>query len=178
MPRGESARRADLITRELYGDFELALEWKLSPGGNSGVMFRVTEDHERSYHTGPEMQILDDDVHRDGANPSTSTGANYALHPPTEDVVRPVGEYNEVRLVVRGPHVEHWLNGVKVVEYELWSDEWKEQVAATKFAQWPRYGLNRSGHVALQDHGNQVWFRNVKIRRLEDSSAASGEAHR
>lgn len=163
---GEGVRRSDLITRELYGDFELRLEWKITPGGNSGIMFRVTEDHDRTYYTGPEMQILDDDKHRDGLKPETSAGSNYALHAPASDVVRPVGEWNEVRLRVEGPHVEHWLNGQKIVEYELWSDDWEQRVAASKFRRWPRYGRNPSGHVALQDHGNELWFRNLAIRRL------------
>jgi hypothetical protein len=171
-PSHPAAKRADLITRAQYGDFELRLEWKVTPGGNSGVMFRVSEDSERSYHTGPEMQILDNAGHRDGGNPLTSTGSNYALHAPVRDVTRPVGDWNEVRIVARGPHVEHWLNGVKVVEYELWSADWKAKVAASKFAQWPRYGLNETGHLALQDHDDEVWFRNVMVRRLPAGGAS------
>jgi hypothetical protein len=87
-------------------------------------------------------------------------------------VTRPVGEWNEVRIVAHGPHVEHWLNGVKVVAYELWTEDWKAKVKATKFAQWPRYGLNERGHIALQDHDDEVWFRNLKVRRL-DAGASS-----
>ncbi|HUP22446.1 MAG TPA: DUF1080 domain-containing protein [Thermoanaerobaculia bacterium] len=171
-PDAPEAKRSDLITREQYGDFELRLEWKLTPGGNSGVMFRVSEDSERSYHTGPEMQILDNAGHRDGGSPLTSTGANYGLHAPVRDVTRPVGEWNEVRIVAHGPHVEHWLNGVEVVAYELWTEDWRAKVKATKFAQWPRYGLNERGHIALQDHDDEVWFRNLKVRRLDAGAAA------
>ena len=173
-PTAEGAQRADLVTKKQYGDFELRLEWKLTPGGNSGVMFRVSEDAERSYHTGPEMQILDNAGHRDGGSPLTSTGSNYALHPPVRDATRPVGEWNQVRIVARGPHVEHWLNGVKVVEYELWTEDWKAKVKASKFAQWPGYGLETKGHIVLQDHDNEVWFRNLAVRRLKKN--ASGDA--
>jgi hypothetical protein len=175
-PTGEGAQRADLITKKQYGDFELRLEWKLTPGGNSGVMFRVSEAAERSYHTGPEMQILDNAGHRDGGSPFTSTGSNYALHAPVRDTTRPVGEWNEVRIVARGPHVEHWLNGVKVVEYELWSEDWKAKVKASKFAQWPGYGLETKGHIVLQDHDNEVWFRNLAVRRLKKSSSTEPPA--
>lgn len=156
----------DIITREPFDDFDLRLEWKISEGGNSGIFFRVTEEAERTYHSGPEMQILDDSRHVDGGDPTTSSGANYALHAPSEDVVRPVGEWNEARIVAEGSHVEHWLNGVKIVEYELGSDEWEALVAASKFVEWPPYGRQRSGHIALQDHGDHVWFRNLRIRRL------------
>lgn len=164
--RPESGPRADLVTREEFENFELSLEWAVAEGGNSGIFFRVSEARERTYETGPEMQILDDDGHRDGERAITSAASNYALHPPNRDVLRPVGEFNRVLLRVQGDRVEHWLNGVQVVEYRLWSDDWKSRVAASKFAAMPGYGLERSGHIALQDHGDPVRFRNLKIRRL------------
>lgn len=157
----------DIITVDQYDNFELVLDWKVAPGGNSGIMFRVTEDADATYHTGPEMQILDNAGHADGQNPMTSTGSNYALHAPTKDAVKPAGEWNTVRLVVNRGHVEHWLNGKKIVQYELWRDEWKKLVAASKFAAWPKYGMNRKGHIALQDHGDAIAFRNIKILPLE-----------
>lgn len=159
----------DIITVREYDDFELSLEWKIGECGNSGIFYRVKEDeqYESTYHTGPEMQVLDNTCHADAGNgPDRTAGANYALHPPSEDVTKPAGEWNQTRIVVDSAHVEHWLNGVKVVEYELWSDDWKQRVAASKFTEWPDYGLARSGHIALQDHGDPVWFRNVKIRPL------------
>lgn len=156
----------DLITRDQYGDFELTLEWKISPGGNSGIMYRVTEAADRTYETGPEMQVLDNSMHQDGKNPLTSAGSDYALYAPARDVTRPVGEWNAVRILVRGNHVEHWLNGEKVVEYELGSPDWEAKVKASKFAEWPGYGRASRGHIALQDHGDRVWYRNVKIRAL------------
>jgi hypothetical protein len=116
------------------------------------------------WESGPEMQILDNDRHPDGRNPLTSAGSNYALDAPPADLTRPIGMWNSARLVVKGPHVEHWLNGEKVVEYELWTDAWKAAVAASKFAKMPNYGLPKSGRIALQDHGDRVEFRNVKIR--------------
>jgi hypothetical protein len=158
------SRAGDLITRAQYTSFELALEWKVPPGGNSGVMFHVVEELERTYHSGPEMQIHDNGGHRDGRNPLTSAGSNYALHAPPSDITKPVGEWNTARLVVNGTHVEHWLNGEKVVEYELGTPEWIEKVAASKFNEWPRYGKAGRGHIAIQDHDSAVAFRNVKIR--------------
>jgi hypothetical protein len=158
------ARGGDLISKEPFADFEFAFDWKLAAaGGNSGVMFRVVEALAQTYHSGPEMQILDDAGHRDGRVPETSCGANYALHASSKPMCRPVGEWNSARLVVRGARVEQWMNGEKVVEYELWSPDWKAQVAASKFKAWPEYGMAKSGHLALQDHGNPVSFRNLKI---------------
>lgn len=155
-----------LITRDRFADFELALEWKVAEGGNSGVFYRVTEAERAPYWTGPELQVLDNKGHPDGRTPETSAGANYGLHAPGEDVTRPAGEWNEVRIVVRGAHVEHWMNGVRIVEYELWTDKWRAAVAATKFADWPGYGMAAAGHVGLQDHGDPVWYRNIRVREF------------
>jgi len=160
------AAGADLITEDEFANFELKLEWKISEGGNSGIMYRVTEDNEASYESGPEMQVLDDARHADGGSRLTSAGADYGLYPSPAGVVRPAGEWNAVRIVVNGAHVEHWLNGQKVVEYELWSPDWKARVADSKFHQWPGYGMAHRGHIALQDHGDRVAYRNIKIRLL------------
>lgn len=156
----------DIATKEQYGDFELRLEWKVSPGGNSGIMFRATEDKNYPWETGPEMQVLDDDLHPDGRNPLTSAGSNYALHARTRDVVRPANEWNEVRIIVKGDEVEYWLNGYRVVQYTLNSPEWKELVAKSKFASMPDYGQRKVGHIVLQDHGDLVAYRNIRICRL------------
>ena len=155
-----------IITRDQFADFELAFEWRVEERGNSGVFYKVTEAERAPYGTGPEYQVLDNAGHPDGQQPETSAGANYALQAPVGDVTRPVGDWNQARIVVRGPRVEHWMNGVKIVEYELWTDEWRALVAKTKFAEWPSYGMAGEGHVGLQDHGDPVWYRNVKIREL------------
>jgi hypothetical protein len=157
---------ADIITREQFGDFDLWLEWKVAPGGNSGVMYRITEEYDYSYKSGPEMQVLDDAAHRDGLSRLTAAGSNYALHAAPAGVVKPAGEWNLARILVQGNHVEHWLNGQKVVEYELLSPEWEALVKASKFEQWPNYGRAGQGHIALQDHGDWVAYRNIKIRAL------------
>ena len=162
-PGGEGG---DIITREQFQDFELRLEWKLAEAGNSGIFFRVAETGRYTYWTGPEMQVLDNDGHRDGQSPLTSAGANYGLHAPSVDATRPVGEWNEVRIVVRGNDVEHWLNGERVVSYSLGSEEWTALVAGSKFAEWPGYGEAPMGHIGLQDHGDPVWYRNIAIREL------------
>lgn len=159
-------RAGDIVTVAQFGSFELTLEWQVAAGGNSGVMYHVTEEADETYKTGPELQILDDAQHPDGAARLTAAGACYGLYPSPPGAVRPAGEWNTVRLLVDGPHVEHWLNGVKVAEYELWSADWDARVKASKFAEWPGFGLARRGHIALQDHGDRVAFRNIKIRVL------------
>lgn len=158
----------DLITVEEFSNFELALEWKVTEGGNSGVFYLATTGTDVIYENAPEMQVLDDARHPDGANPLTSAGANYGLHPAPRGVVKPVGEWNSARVRVESGQVEHWLNGQKIVEYELGSPDWQERVASSKFADWPEYGQARSGHIGLQDHGDPVWFRDIKIRVLDE----------
>ncbi len=135
-------------------------------GGNSGVFYRVSEAPELEWvwQSGPEMQVLDDARHQDGARPETSAGACYGLYPVPRGVARPAGQWNQARILVRGNHVEHWLNGRKVVEYQLGSLDWEERVRRSKFGEMPRYGREPTGHIALQDHGDWVAYRNIKIR--------------
>ena len=163
-----AANASDIITKDQFADFELVLEWKIAPGGNSGIFFHVREHSSLShaYLSGPEMQVLDNEGHSDGRDPLTSAGSNFALHAPIRDVTKKAGEWNEARLNVNGSHVEHWLNGVKLLEYELGSDDWSRSVASSKFKDMPEYGKARSGHIALQDHGDWVAFRNIRIRHL------------
>ena len=156
----------DLASNSEYTDFELSFEWKISEGGNSGVFFHVTEDNDVPWKTGPEMQVLDDERHQDGREPKTAAGANYALYPAEGKQLKPVGQWNQARLRVQGAHVEHWLNGTRVVSYDLWTEQWKADVAASKFANMPDYGSRKSGLIVFQDHGNPVWFRNIKLRSL------------
>jgi hypothetical protein len=156
----------DIITRDQFGDFELELEWKVGPAGNSGIMYRVTEADSSTYRTGPEYQILDDAAHQDGKNRLTSAGSAYGLYAAPAGVVKPAGEWNSARIVAHGAHIEHWLNGQKVVEYELWSPDWEAKVRNSKFVEWTGYGRSPRGHIALQDHGDRVEFRNIRIREL------------
>jgi hypothetical protein len=164
----EEMTGGDLITDRQFENFELELEWKISPGGNSGIFFGVREIDglDVAYLTGVEMQVLDDARHPDGAVPETSAGSCYALYARSEDVTRPVGEYNEARIVVRDGVVEHWLNGVKIVDYDMNSEDWARRVAASKFADWEHFARYRRGHIGLQDHTDRVWYRNIRIREL------------
>jgi hypothetical protein len=157
---------ADIITDDQYASFELAIDWQISPKGNSGIMYRVTEADSDSYETGPEMQVLDDAGHHDGLSRLTAAGSVYGLYPAPEGVVRPAGQWNQARIVVKGDSVQHWLNGVLVAEYVLGSPDWAARVAKSKFAQWPGYGKAKKGYIALQDHGDWVAYRNIKIRVL------------
>lgn len=158
----------DIVTEGEYENFELSLEWAISEGGNSGIFFHVVESPKYKYvwETGPEMQVLDNAKHNDGKNALTSAGSNYALHAPAKDVTKPVGEFNEVRIVVKKGNVQHWLNGEKIVEYQIGSPEWKELVEGSKFKQMPDYAKSGKGRIALQDHGDRVRYRNIKIRPL------------
>lgn len=175
MPAGWQARdgaltrvseATDIITTDQYANFELTLEWQISPKGNSGIMYRVTEADSFSYETGPEMQVLDDEGHRDGLSRLTAAGSVYGLYPAPEGLVRPAGQWNQVRIVVNGNDVEHWLNGTQVAHYVLGSPEWAALVAKSKFKQWPGYGKAKTGFIALQDHGDWVAYRSIKIRVL------------
>jgi hypothetical protein len=159
-------RATDIVTVDQFGDFELMLEWRVPPNGNSGVLYRVTEDDDVIWHTAPEYQVIDNG-YQPGLKPAQYAGANYDLHPPSRDVTRPVGAWNQTRILARGAHVEHWLNGVKIVEYELWTPEWERLVRESKFKEYPAYGRARRGHIGLQDHGDRVAFRNIRIRELK-----------
>jgi hypothetical protein len=156
----------DIVTTEQFGDFELSIDWKVAPGGNSGIMYRCAEDKDYPWQTGPECQVLDDERHNDGKNKKTSAGSLYDVVAPPLDVVRPAGEWNTARIVARGTKIEHWLNGFKVVDIDLASDDFKKAKAESKWKDAADYASKASGHIALQDHGDEVRFRNIKIRKL------------
>jgi len=158
--------QVDLITRESYEDFELELEWKVEKEANSGIMFHVSEADAETYMSGPEMQIVDDANTEDGANPKTSAGSLYDLIAPTNKTCHPAGEWNRIRLIVQDRHVEHWMNGKRIVEYELGSAPLQGLIANSKFKAWPRFAQEKTGYIALQSHGKSVWFRNIRVRRL------------
>ena len=156
----------DLITKEQFGDFDLRLEWKISEGGNSGVIYHVMETKNATFETGMEMQVLDDARHGDGKNPLTSAGSAYALYAPSQKVVLQANEWNSIRILSKGNHVEHWMNGVKILEYEKDSADWKERVSKSKYKDWNEFGKYSTGHIAFQDHGDVVAYRNIRIRKL------------
>jgi hypothetical protein len=165
-PGGKGAGGGDdIITRDQYDNFELILEWKIPKGGNSGILYHVSEDAETSWHTAPEMQVLDNAAYP-GRDKRQLAGACYDLYAPTRDVTRPAGQWNKVKLMVQGNHVEHWLNDEKIVQYELGSEDWNRRVAASKFKDLPRFARARKGYICLQDHTDRVEYRNIKIRSL------------
>jgi hypothetical protein len=157
----------DIVSKEQFADFELELDWKIGVAGNSGVFYRGSEEEDKIYWTAPEYVLLDDIKARDNRSRLTCAGAVHSVYPSPEGHLKPVGEWNATRIVAKGAHIEHWLNGAKVVEYELWSPDWEAKVAASKFKAWPKYGRLKSGHIALQgDHSGELAFRNIRIRTL------------
>lgn len=161
-------RGGDIITVEQFLDFELSWEWKLNAGGNNGVKYFVTEA--RPSFPGHEYQMIDDEEHPDGRlGPKRQTGSFYeVLAPAANKPLKPVGEWNASRIVVKGGHVEHWLNGAKILKYELGSDAVKQGIAASKFKNAPGFGDKIKGHIMLTDHSDECWFRNIRIRELAD----------
>ena len=160
---GDSHGGGDIVTVDRFSDFDLRFEWRIAPGANSGLKYFVTE--ERDGPIAHEYQVLDDARHPDAKiGPHRQTAAFYDVLPPAADKpLRPVGEWNESRVLVRGNHVEHWLNGRKVVEYELGSPELAAAIARSKFKDVPGFGQKIAGHILLQDHGDEVAFRSIKI---------------
>jgi hypothetical protein len=159
-------QRADLITVDQYENFELAFDWKISAQGNSGVMFHVSENFDEPYATGPEYQVLDDKGYPGEVAETNFSGSDYGLYAAQNKKLNPVGEWNSGKIIVKGNHVEHWLNGVQVVSYELHSDEWKKLVAKSKWKDFPAYATTKTGFIDLQDHGHEVWFKNIMIKTL------------
>lgn len=159
-------RGGDIVTEKTYTDFDLTWEWRIAEGGNNGLKYLVTE--ERPSAPGHEYQMIDDEGHPDGKlGPKRQTASFYDVLPPSlKKRLRPVGDWNSSRVLLRGDHVEHWLNGAKVLEYELGSDAVKAAVAASKFKNAAGFGTKIAGHIMLTDHQDECWFRNIKIREL------------
>ena len=155
----------DIVTNDEFDNFELVLDWKLSPLANSGIFFNVVEQgYDAIYATGPEYQLVDEDGWPTRLEGWQRTGANYAMHPPLARAAKPVGEWNQTRIVVDRGHVQHWLNGIRTADYQLWTPEWEALRAAGKWKDFPAYGRAKKGRLGLQDHGNKVWFRTIKVR--------------
>jgi len=156
-------RAGDIITTEQYGAFELVVEYKISPGGNSGLMYHVLEEGQAPWHTGPEIQIQDNATGRD----AQKSGWLYQLYQAEIDAAKPAGEWNQLRVLVTPEKCGTWMNGKLYYEYVKGSKDWDERVAKSKFAKLPNFGKATKGHICLQDHGNPVSFRNIKIRALD-----------
>ena len=169
--KSSGGKNPDLISTEMYENFELAIDWKISPKANSGIMFHVTEDNDATYESGPEYQLIDNKGYPDKIEDWQKTGANYAMQPASVDATNNPGELNHAVIIVNKGHVEHWLNGKKLVEYELGSDKWKVQKAAGKWKDVAAYGAAKTGHIAVQaTHSGfantGVYFKNIKIKPL------------
>jgi hypothetical protein len=154
----------DIISADKFADFDLTFDWKIARNGNSGVYYHVIEAGQYGYESGPEYQLLDN-AH--GEPPLQRAAGLFGLYAPSTDVTKPVGEFNHSRLVVDHGHVQHWLNGVKVAEYDIGSPDFKERVAHSKFRFWPLFATANSGYISLQDHHGVVAFRDIKIRSLD-----------
>lgn len=159
-------QHADLITEAQFENFELSLEWKIASGANSGILYLVSEKFPATYHSGPEYQLIDDRGFPSKLEDWQKTGANYAMNIPSFDATKPAGEWNTTRIIVNQGHVEHWLNDKKIVEYQLWDETWQKNKANGKWKDMDSYGSVKSGHIALQDHGGEAWFRNIRIRKI------------
>lgn len=162
-----AGKNGDIVTNKEYENFEFTAEWKIEEQGNSGIFFYVVESpqYKRTYETGPEFQIIDDKNYPQKLKDSQKTGANSDVQAPTMFPSNKPGEWNTTRILVNRGHVEHWLNGHKILEYEFDSPEWKKLVAESKFSSLD-YAKIRKGHIAFQDHGGPVAYRNIKIREL------------
>lgn len=160
-------KRSDILTVDQYSNFDLVFEWKIAPRDNSGVIYRATEEFERAYLSGPEYQVIDDKNYPGDLSPTQTSGSNYDMHAaPDDKAINPPGEWNTGRIVANGNHVEHWLNDQKVVEYEINSEDWVKRKAESKWKDAAGYGIAPKGHIDLQDHGGEVWYRNIKIKTL------------
>jgi hypothetical protein len=161
-------RVADIVSKEEFGNFELTIDWQIGAAGNAGIFYRGTEEYDHIYWSAPEYQLLDDEKAADNKTRLTCAGAAYALYPSPPGHLKPVGEWNTTRIVVNGNHVEHWLNGFKLLEYEFGSADWEAKVKASKFKDYPNYGKAKRGHIAMQgDHEGVLAFRNIRIRELK-----------
>lgn len=161
------AKGGDLVTDEEFENFHLKLDWKVSECGNSGIIFNIQEEGQRrTYHTGPEMQILDDSCHPDAEYPTHRAGSLYDLIQAQPETVKPAGEWNTAEIILDQGHLIFKLNGVQVVETHMFNKEWDEMLANSKFKQWPGFGTYRKGRIGLQDHGDLVEFKNIMIKEL------------
>jgi hypothetical protein len=165
-------KNGDLLTDKEYENYILEFEFKVQPKGNSGLIYKVIEDPENKelfapYASGPEFQIIDDVNYPEKIQDKQKTGANYDIYPPKDlTATKPAGEWNKGKLIIKNDHIEHWLNGKKVADYEYGSEIWKNDVAGSKFAKWPYAKAHAKGRISLQDHGDSVSFKTIRIKEL------------
>jgi hypothetical protein len=162
----KSDLRADIITDTKFQNYELSVDWKISPEGNSGIMYHVSEEYDAAYLSGPEYQLIDDIGFPEKLEDWQKTGSDYAMYSATSRPTKPVGEYNTTKILVYGNHREHWLNGEKILEFESWTQDWLDRKSKSKWKDVAGYGKAKKGHICLQDHGGGVWFKNIKIKQL------------
>lgn len=156
----------DIRSPEMYGDFDLLLEYKIERAGNSGIFYRATEDSMYVWRVAPEFQVLDDEWAEDRKSLLTSAGSCYGLYPQVAAMGRPAGQWNEARIIAKGNHVEHWLNGVRIVTYDIGSPDWENCLRKSKFAKFADFGKKPRGYFVLQDHWSRVWYRNIRVKEL------------
>ena len=156
----------DICTRQEFRNFILELEWNVGKAGNSGIFYRAHERDGVPYLGALEMQVLDDAGHQDGGNTLTSAGSAYGMYAPSQKVSKPAGEWNKVKIVCKNLHIEHWLNDVKICDFWIGSKDWADRYRNSKFAGWANFGKNPVGKIALQDHGDPVMFRNIRVTPL------------
>jgi len=169
VPPKNNKESGDLVTNDSYENFDLKLEWKISPKGNSGIIFLVNEDtaqYKNTYNTGPEMQVLDNNGHSDAKIVKHRAGDLYDLISSSKETVKPAGEWNQAEVIINNGKLDLILNGTNVVSTTLWDDNWNKMVAGSKFKTMPGFAKSHSGKIALQDHGNEVWYRNISIKKL------------
>ncbi|MDG2381945.1 MAG: DUF1080 domain-containing protein [Pirellulaceae bacterium] len=156
----------DLLTKSVYGDFDLRFQWKLGEAGNSGVIYRVSESDKQTHQTGPEYQLVSQKPVNSERRPTTACGSLYGLYGESEITLQPQGEFNRSRIVVEEGRIQHWLNGEKVVDCEIGSEDWDKKIEASQFHAWPQFAQNKRGHIVLQAAGSPVWFRDLRIKQL------------
>jgi hypothetical protein len=162
----EKPGSGDLITKDKFGNFELVVDWKIESGNNSGILYRVSEEGGTTYVSGPEMQVMN---HKEGAKlGKNDAGALYDMYAPTSNAMKPADQWNTFKVVANGKHIEHWMNGVKVVDCDIGSDDWNKRIAASKWKNEKLFAAQATGHIALQDHGGKMLFRNLKIKSLDE----------
>jgi hypothetical protein len=173
VPKGkkdfQNKEGGDIVTNDSYENFDLKLEWKIAPKGNSGILFLVNEDttqYKYTYYTGPEMQVLDNNGHPDAKIIKHRAGDLYDLISSSTETVKPAGEWNQAEIILNQGKLELFLNGKNVVTTTLWDDSWNKLVGGSKFKAMPGFAKSHSGKIALQDHGNEVWYRNISIKKL------------